>query len=86
MSLGNRYDTSSPAGTSLSYEIVATVAEENGVDPLALSPPLASVVDVESVETAIEGSETPIGVSFEYAGLQVEIQSGSNVTVRDVDG
>lgn len=68
----------------LATDVVWRVAEEKGVDPVAL-PPLSDVVDPAALEAISEPrlDGTPrsgCAVQFEYAGVDVLVQNGT-VTV-----
>lgn len=63
--------------------VVTRVAERKGVDPSALEPRLFEAVDPEALTTLVEGAsdDSPLSLAFAYAGYQVTVDAGDDVTV-----
>lgn len=68
----------------LSWTVIETVADAEGVDPLEL-PPLYSVVDPDALETLFqprtELQDTTARVVFTYHGHEVTVTAGGTVEV-----
>ncbi|SDQ65527.1 HalOD1 output domain-containing protein [Natronobacterium texcoconense] len=79
---------------SLSFEVIAAVAEREGVDPTEIEPPeydaLYEVVNPEALDslfaTRENGIERPTGqVSFPFCGYHVVVTSEGDVEVSEAD-
>lgn len=77
---------------SLSFDVVAAVAEREGVDPVDLEPPeyeaLYDVVNPEALDalfaTRENGHERPVGrIEFPFCGYRVVVTSDGDVDVSD---
>ena len=82
--------TRRPADTqtdhSVTHAIVEAVADEKGIDPVDLAPPLASVIDPDALETFVTSAvdrTNPSGacVGFEYSGYRVTVGTDGTVDV-----
>ncbi|WP_090615862.1 HalOD1 output domain-containing protein [Natrinema salaciae] len=82
-------------GQSISFDVIAAVAEQEGVDPMELEPPeyeaLYDVVNPEALDSLFEmrsnGQERPTGrVEFPFCGYHVVVRSDGEVEVADLDG
>ncbi len=63
-------------------KIVNAVAEEEGVEPVTLDPPLAEVVDPDAVERVVEDSTaSDLEVRFAYRGHDVVVDDSGRVQV-----
>ncbi|WP_323192549.1 HalOD1 output domain-containing protein [Halostella sp. PRR32] len=63
-------------------QIVNAVAEEEGVEPVTLDPPLAEVVDPDAVERVVEDSTaSDLEVRFAYRGHDVVVDDSGRVQV-----
>ena len=86
-------DRSEPTvGQSISFDVIAAVAEREGVDPLELEPPeydaLYDVINPEALDalfaTRENGRQRPTGrIEFPYCGYQVVVTSDGEVEVSD---
>jgi hypothetical protein len=69
--------------------IVEMVAEAEGIDPTAVSPPLYEVTNVSALERALfdhdDGAERSVVgyLSFRYRGFQVIVDADGSVRVTD---
>lgn len=79
---------------SVSFEVIAAVAEREGVDPMDLEPPeydaLYDVVNPEALDALFaprtDGSRRPRGrVEFPFCGYHVIVTSDGDVEVSDRD-
>ncbi|WP_226006300.1 HalOD1 output domain-containing protein [Natrinema salinisoli] len=86
-------DTS--AGQSISFDVIAAVAEAEGIDPVELEPPeydaLYDVINPEALDslfaTRENGKERPTGrVEFHFCGYDVVVTNDGDVDVSDRDG
>lgn len=73
--------------TSPTQRIAEAVADAEGVDPVALDPPLFDVLDGDLLDGLIrsnEQSETDasLNVSFEYHGYTVQVAADGRVSVH----
>ncbi|WP_408958738.1 HalOD1 output domain-containing protein [Natrinema sp. 74] len=77
---------------SISFEVIAAVAEREGIDPLEVEPPeyqaLYEVINPEALDSLFEprenGRKRPTGrVEFPFCGYQVVVTSDGDVTVSD---
>jgi len=63
--------------------IIDAVAEAEDVEPTALDPPLAEVIDPEALETVIEDpTSSTLEVRFTYRGHDVAVNESGRVQVR----
>jgi hypothetical protein len=74
---------------SLTAEVLAAVAEREGVEPIDLEPPLHDVVDPDALEAlfadAIDGTaREDVSVEFTYRGHRVLVDGGT-VHVLEAD-
>lgn len=61
--------------------ILTEVAEARDVDPISLTPPLASVVDPDALEEIVSTpADTDVTVEFTYADCRITL-SGDEVDV-----
>lgn len=70
--------------------VVTAVAEEEGVSPVALQPPLASVIDPEALQQLVASMISRPGVpratvEFEYNGYLVTVTEVGTVTVTELE-
>lgn len=79
-------------GQSVSFDVIAAVAEREGIDPLELEPPeydaLYDVINPEALDalfaTRENGQQRPNGrVEFPYCGYRVVVTSDGEVEVSD---
>ncbi|QLG47611.1 HalOD1 output domain-containing protein [Natrinema halophilum] len=82
----------STVSQSISFEVIATVAEREGIDPTALEPPeyqaLYEVINPEALDALFapreNGRERPTGrVEFPFCGYHVVVSSDGEVTVSE---
>lgn len=80
--------TTAPNGSqpSLSVAVVQAVADAEGVEPLAVDPPLGRVIDAAALDTLFVPTDdsTPAdgSVTFRYAGYEVVVDHAGAVTLR----
>lgn len=81
-------------GTSLSYEVIAAVAEREGVDPIDIEPPeydaLYDVINPEALDSLFAPRENGLSraggrVEFAYCGYRVTVTSGGDVDVSELE-
>ena len=81
-------------GQSVSFDVIAAVAEREGIDPLELEPPeydaLYDVINSEALDalfaTRENGHDRPTGrVEFSYCGYRVVVTSDGEVEVSDLE-
>lgn len=68
-------DRGLPSGpSSVTVQIVSAIAEREGVDPVAIEPPLYEVIDPDAL-TAITKADpaAELTLSFTYAGYRVTV-------------
>lgn len=64
-------------------KIIDAVAEAEGVEPAALDPPLAQVVDPDALETLLEDTTaSELEIRFTYRKHEVVIDESGRVQVR----
>ena len=89
----DRSDTA--AVNSVSFEVIAAIADAEGVDPMDIEPPeydaLYDVINPEALDALFAPREdgTPRGtgrVEFPFCGYQVVVTSDGEVDVRDQTG
>lgn len=68
----------------VSFRVVEAIADEEGVEPAALRPPLASVVDPTALDQLFEWSEghEDAMVRFHYPGYRVSVAGDGDVSVE----
>ncbi|WP_415383427.1 HalOD1 output domain-containing protein [Halosimplex sp. TS25] len=67
-----------------SHRIVAAIAEEAGVDPGELAPPLADVVDPDALDALLDRSDpdAAVAIRFQYRGSEVVAHADGNVDIQ----
>ena len=72
-----------------STRVVEAIAEAEGVDPVALDPPLNAVIDLDALDelfSPTSGVPRPSGrVEFEYDHYEVVVEGDGAVTVEPKD-
>ena len=72
-----------------STRVVEAIAEAEGVDPVALDPPLNAVIDLDALDELFSpsgGVPRPSGrVEFDYDDYRVAVEGGGAVTVEPKD-
>lgn len=69
--------------STVTARIVSTIAELEGVDPVALDSPLYEAVDPDALEALVQdGSEASVTVGFDYAGYRVTVVSEDELSVE----
>lgn len=66
-------------------DIVSAVAEREGCDPAAMTPPLTQAIDPDALQQLLKHSSNVVTVSFEYKGWAVDVIPGGRVTVQDAN-
>lgn len=72
-----------PNDESVAMTVVDAVAEAEGVDATALTPPLGEVIDTDALEKLVRESDTETAVEFEYRGWLIEVQASGDVSLRE---
>ena len=67
---------------TLSSTVLTAIADREEVDPVDLSEPLFSSVDIEAIDRLFNQGEG--SVTFEYLNYEVVVHSDGNVDVREV--
>lgn len=73
----------SSADDGVAMAVVEAVAEAEGVDEAALTPPLASVVDPDALERFVRTADDGVAVEFEYVDWVVEVRGSGDVSLRE---
>jgi len=69
-----RTELSDRDGERALVRVVRTVADERGVEPTDLEPPLGTVVDTDALNKILRSDTTSqLTVAFEYAGCHVTV-------------
>jgi hypothetical protein len=76
-------DERSTGSKEVSREVVRAVAEDVGVPPTELEPPLYDAVDPEALDALYE-SGAGVRVEFQYADRSVVVHPDGSVTVAEV--
>lgn len=68
-----------------SHAVVKRVAEEEGVDPEELVPPLSEKIDAEALDRLLEGNtvDGTVELRFEWLGYQIRVDDDGCVEVTD---
>lgn len=84
--------SSSATAPSLSYEVIAAIAEREGVEPTEIEPPeydaLYEVINPEALDSLFAPREngalrTSGRVEFDYCGYHIVITNDGEVNVSD---
>lgn len=72
---------------SLSLAIIEAVAEEEGVDPVRLEPPLYTVLDPDALDQLFQSNGNGTDISIEqvtltYHGYEVTVYSDGRIIAR----
>lgn len=74
-------------GQEASLKVVEKVAEEKGIDPLELKPPLHSVVDTEALDSLFRSTPTATSkngiIEFRYCDYLIQVNSSGDVKIVD---
>jgi len=64
--------------------VIDALADHAGVDPTALTPPLAAAVDPDALNALVERADTAdaVAVSFDYEGHEVVVRGDGRVAVQ----
>lgn len=76
--------SSSPDTPQLTELVVDAVAEAEGVSPLDLTPPLASAIDADALDSLFHVGSAGT-VEFAYLGYRVRISDDGDVDVAETD-
>lgn len=69
----------------LQTQVITTVAERKGIDPIDLTPPLHSAIDPDALEALFSERDNGfVHVEFTYAGVDVTIEGEENVEIEIV--
>ncbi|WP_204366142.1 HalOD1 output domain-containing protein [Halosimplex carlsbadense] len=69
----------------ISIDVIETIADATGTDPLTMEPPLYEVVDTDALDALYESGATAT-VEFEYNGHSVVVDGDGTVTVDGAGG
>jgi len=69
----------------ISIDVIETIADVTGNDPLTMDPPLYEVVDTDALDALYE-SGAAATVEFEYDGHSVVVDGDGAVTVDGTGG
>jgi len=80
-------EPASGASNSVSWAIIETVAEAEGVDPIELEPPLYEKIDPDALNqllqpTTARKSTSVDCLTFTYSGYEVTVYSDNRVTIQ----
>lgn len=70
-------------GESLAMAVVEAVADAEGVDPTAMSPPLAAQIDPDALTAFVRSAAPGTVVEFSYRDWVVEVRAPGEVTLRE---
>lgn len=73
--------TSSEGSQRISVNVIETIAEECGTDPIDL-PPLYDVVDPDALDTLFRDPDITGSVSFTYVDHRVSVDPRGEVTIE----
>lgn len=60
--------------SNVTVRIVSAIAEREGIDPMALEPPLYDAIDPDALTAITEADPaTELTLSFNYAGYRVTV-------------
>lgn len=81
--MGELVREQSGGAESLTMMLVSEVSNQEGVDPVSLTPPIHSTVDMDALEKLLLGdTPEPIGVEFEYSGHQIAIEKAEELRIE----
>jgi len=69
--------------TTLSEDVVSAIAENEGVDPMDLDPPLFDAIDPDALDNLFNVKTADGRVTFSYDGSDVTVTSEGDVRVSD---
>lgn len=77
--------------SSASTAVVSAIADAEGISPLDVRPPLASVIDSDALDRLVASmtgwTDEPSGVvEFMYNGYVVSVTGNGVVSVNEIDG
>lgn len=67
---------------SLTMMLISKIAAQEDVDPVRLTPPLNSIVDVDALEKlVVDDTDGSVKVEFTYSGHRVTIEGEEDVHI-----
>lgn len=68
---------------SLTMTLVSEIAKREGIDPVQLTPPLNTIIDVDALENLLFGDKDGfIEVEFTYSGHQITIEREEELQIE----
>lgn len=67
----------------LTWNVIASVAESNGVDTTDVEPPLGTVIDGDALESLVSSLDRG-DVTFQYSGCEVTVTHDGHVETQRV--
>lgn len=82
-------DERAATNQAVSQEVISAVANVTGSDPTSLEP-LYQVIDPDALDTLLESNgpshnRSPVRISFNYCGCEVEIDKTGEVHVSQTE-
>lgn len=76
-----------PQDRSLTEQIIGTISEHEGVDPLEITPPIYDVIDPDAAETLFSDQskhepDEGVQLTFSYNGYTITVE-GDNIQIQD---
>lgn len=83
--MGKSVLTRSGGAESLTTSLILEIAEQEGVDPVDLSPPLNSAINLDGLRALFCGTQDGfVRVEFTYAGHHITIEGDEDVQIEVV--
>ena len=73
------------AGEPVTTSVIVSVAAVDGAEPTAL-PPLHRTIDTDALEAVVcsaHEADTPLRVSFRYAGYRITVESDGSIAIGE---
>lgn len=82
--MNRRQGEGCPGENELVSDIVLAIADETRSDPVEMTPPLGSVIDVDALVRLVEHSTEGVSITFEYLGLHVSVRHDGDFEHREI--
>lgn len=68
---------------SLTMMLISEIAEQEGINPGTLTPPISTIIDVDALEAIFSGgNDGPVKVEFTYSGHEITIEGEEEIQLE----
>lgn len=66
-----------------STSVIEAIAVAEGIDPVALTPPLYAAIDPEALDAIVDSADCDLSIEFSYQGYTIQVDGSGDVTIAD---